>query len=107
MSQIITFKRGSTFEAELELVTEDCLPVDIRAEHMSAQINDKDGNLIAELTITETATPGTYILSTLEETDEWPLETIYTDVRAVLDGKIRYSNTLAIKVIKQETRPTV
>lgn len=104
MSQIITFKRGSTFEAELELVTEDCTPVDIRAEFMTAQINDGDDNLISELTIVETIVPGTYLLSTTDDTSDWPLETIYIDIRAILDDKIRYSNTLAIKVTKQVTR---
>lgn len=104
-------KRGETFKVDIPLVNDanEPLDLDLVANHVSATIRQQNGVILATGTVTKTTTTGTYKVSYVGSTKDWPLEIVRTDIRAVIDGKIRKSKpTTAVKIIHDETpEPTV
>jgi hypothetical protein len=101
--QNLEFKRGATFEFEIALTDEDDVPVILDVANMRAELRD-GSTLLSVLDIADTATPGTYLLSTDDDTSEWDYGVVMTDIRATIDGKIRYSDTVAFTIVPQITR---
>jgi len=101
------FKRGGTFEIEVELYDKFDNPLVIRVEDMQAQLKRFNDAILAQLTIAETIEPGVYALSTDANTSDWALEQVYTDIYCTIEGKKRPSDTLYITIVKQVTRPPV
>ena len=104
-----TMKRGETFAVDIALKNKEggAVTLDLTASPsvVSAEIRRKNGALLATATVSETATIGTYRVSYDGSTANWPLEVIYTDIRAVIDGKIVKSKpSTGVNVIRDETR---
>lgn len=100
------FKRGSTLFFELSLVDDAGDPVVIDVADMRAEVRD-GSELLCVLTIAITAVPGTYLLSTDEDTSDWDYGVVMTDIRAEVGGNIVYSDTVAFSVVAQVTRVEV
>ena len=103
--QQIEIKQGSTFILTFTLSDADGNPLapptgDLRMELRKAS----DSSSVAVLDITETATASTYEASYSGSTEAWPLGVLFADIRAAIDGDIRYSNTLAVSVVKSYTQ---
>lgn len=99
-------KRGETFEVDIPLVNDADQPVDLDlvTNQVSAVIRQPNGVILATATVTKTDTLGTYKVAYSGSTKNWPLEVVRTDIRAVIDGKIRKSKpTTAVKIILDET----
>lgn len=100
------FKRGSTLIFELSLVDDAGDPVVIDVADMRAEVRD-GSELLSVLTIATTAVPGTYLLSTDDDTSDWDYGVVMTDIRAEIGGNIVYSDTVAFSVVAQVTRAEV
>ena len=103
--QQIEIKQGSTFILTFTLSAADGEPLappagDLRIELRTAA----DSSPVAVLDITETATASTYEASYSGSTEAWPIGVLFSDIRATIDGDIRYSNTLAVSVVKSYTQ---
>ncbi len=99
-----TVKQGDTFAFYLDL-NDDETPVTGAVAKLKSQVRSKaNGNLIAELTITEeVSTPGRYLFA-FADTQSWPIGIQEVDVQYE-DGDITSSSeTLDIKVVKDVTR---
>lgn len=99
----LEFKRGASFELELALTDDAGDPVIIDVADMRAELR-YGSTLVSVLDIATTLTPGTYLLSTDDDTSDWSYGLHSTDIRATIDGKIRYSDTVSIAVVEQITR---
>ena len=102
----VYFKRGARFEIEVELIDTAGSALVVDPLDMSVQIRDSQDNLIADLDIEDVvpAEDGVYIISTDDDTSDWPLEQLKTDIKMELNGYDYYSETITIQIIKQETR---
>lgn len=100
------FKRGSTFQCEVNLTDDEANPVILDIADMRAEIRD-GSTLVAELDIALTATPGTYLLTATEDTSDWTLGLKMMDIRVTSGTDIRYSETVAFTMIQQVTREKV
>lgn len=104
-----TMKRGETFAVDIALKDKAgaAVTLDLSASPavVSAEIRRKNGALLATGTVTATSTVGTYQVSYSGSTAAWPLEAIYTDIRAVISGKVVKSKpSTGVNVIRDETR---
>jgi hypothetical protein len=108
MKRVITIKLGSSFSLPIIVLASDDSDVDnLLIENISSQIRtDNDDfaeDLVVELSPT---TEGTVIVSS-PDTSEWPLENLYLDVRYVINDVIKFTDTIVIKVVKQQTIPLI
>lgn len=104
-----TMKRGETFAVDIALTNKDGSPATLDLSTspatVSAEIRRKNGALLATGTVSATTTVGTYRVSYSGSTAGWPLEAIYTDIRAVIDGNVVKSKpSTGVNVIRDETR---
>lgn len=105
MKRYMTFKRGSTFEYNQLILAADDDEIDnLLLENISSQIRTDNDDVIVDLLVTETSVLGTYKLSYVD-TSDWPLENLYFDVRYILNDKICFTDTIMIKMVKQQTVP--
>jgi len=102
-----TLKRGETYSVDIALANSSGEPVvlDLDVDEVSAQIRREDGTFLANATVADTVTAGTYIVSFAGSTQNWPLETVYTDIRAVVGSKVVKSKpSIGVTIIRDETR---
>ena len=99
-----TVKQGDTFAFYLDL-NDDETPVTGAAAKLKSQVRAKsNGNLIAELTITEeVSTPGRYLFKSTD-TQTWPIGIQEVDIQYEDGDIVTSSETLDIKVVKDVTR---
>lgn len=104
MKRIITIKRGSSFSLPVLIMGEDDNRIDkLNISNMSSQIRSDNDDFIEDLLITQDALlSGTFIVSK-DDTAAWPLENLYLDIRYTIDNVIYFTETIVIKVIKQQT----
>lgn len=108
MKRIITIKRGSTFSLPVLIMEEDDDRIDdLDILNMLSQIRSDNDDFVEDLTITaDSLLEGTFIVSK-DDTSDWPLENLYLDIRYTIDDVIYFTETIVIKVVKQQTIPTV
>ena len=98
----VNHKRGDTFSFSAAFAV-DGVPVEGLANKLKCQVRTRKDVLISEMTITESATPGTYIF-TVADTADWPIGELYYDIQMTDDaGIITSSETVTINVIKDVT----
>lgn len=99
------YRRGSAFALDVVLTNDAGAAITTDAADLAAQIYDKpDGTMLVELTVANTATVGTYLLSAdldAEDVDEWP-STVFTNIFNTATGID--STTIAIKITGQLSR---
>ena len=96
-------KKGDTF-AFTAAFEENSEPVTGIAAKLKAQVRDPYDKLITEIAIAETETLGTYLFTTEDTTEDWPVGQIYCDIQ-LTDGEIvTSSETFSINLVKDVTR---
>lgn len=105
---MISIKRGDTFAFMANITNEEGNPLIKDAVNLKSQIRDKHDNLISELTITATETPGQYLFVS-PSTEDWPAfawgeNMLQMDIEINVEGQIASSDTIDIEVIKDVTR---
>lgn len=98
----VNHKRGDTFSFSAVFAV-DGVAVTGLANKLKCQVRTRKDVLVAEMTITESATPGTYIFI-VADTADWPLGELYYDIQMTDDaGIITSSETVAVLVEKDVT----
>ncbi len=106
MQTLTTIKPGETFAIPAQIETDDGTPITGAADKFKCQIRTSLDKLIAEVQITETDVPGQYIFK-VENTENWPVGTLLTDILYNDGEKIQISETLKIIVVKEVTKKDV
>lgn len=104
-AEIVEIKRGAAFEFEVELSTGQDEPIVLALENSTAQVKRLNDELKTEMTIESGDDPGVYVLASNEDTSGWELEIMAVDIRTVINGKVTYSDTGYISLVKQITTP--
>jgi hypothetical protein len=104
---MIEIKRGDTFAFYANITDELGDPLVTDVANIASQIRDTLYNLVAELTVATTETPGRYLF-TAPSTDAWPAEsrgwaTLYMDIQLNVGGQVSSSDTIEIRVMKDVT----
>lgn len=106
---MLTIKRGDTFAFYITLTDEAKEPLNVSSDDFRSQVRDVEDNLVAELKVEDTKIEGRYKLYA-EETSSWAVTTkdpnsvLLMDIELTIDGFIRSSDTIRIRVIKDVTR---
>jgi len=104
---MISIKRGDTFAFYANIKDESGQTLVTDIANIKSEIRDTSYQLITELTITTTETPGRYLF-TAPNTDDWPTNTwgkneLLMDIQLSIEGQINSSDTVKIAVIKDVT----
>lgn len=104
---MLEIKRGDTFAFYANMTDETGGPLVIDLLNIKSQIRDKAYQLIADLTVATTETPGRYLF-TAPSTDNWPTETwgkttLLMDIQITTGGSVISSDTIEITVLKDVT----
>ena len=96
-------KQGEAFQGYLDYAT-DGVPDTFSASELSAQVRDRAGRLLEDLTIADGAVDGRYTFVTATSTDDWPLGEVFMDVRRTSGSVVMFTQTVVIPVSKAITR---
>jgi len=100
-------KRGETFSVNILLKNAfgEPLDLDVASNSLTAEIRKESGDTLVTATVTKTAELGVYKVSYSGSTSSWPLEIVYTDIRAVIGGDVVKSKpTVGVSIVRDETR---
>ena len=107
--QIICFKRGNTFEAQVAYTDENGVPVNLDTEGITvtSQVRTEAGTLVADLVVTPSdqgVSPGEYTLYKADtDTAAWPLEQLRWDIKYSAAGVVISTETIRINVQEEAT----
>ncbi|WP_427112450.1 hypothetical protein [Megasphaera sueciensis] len=102
---MITIKQGDTFGYPFSMADSAGNPITGIAGKLKSQIRDSFDNIISETTITETSTPGLYLLLAVNSSAGWPLSGCFTDIRYTdSQGMSDSIVTIGIRIIKEVSR---
>lgn len=105
MAEVITHKRGATFEAGC--LHEDGGPVDLTSVTITSQVRTAGGRFVGDLAVTkgnQGTAPGTFtVRAEAAATALWPLATLIWDIRYQTAGGVAYTETAEILVVRQAT----
>jgi thymidine phosphorylase len=93
------FKKGSTFQFKINLTNTGGDPLEV--DEVKSQVRTAGGKLVEELKVVDNG-GGEYVFQS-DGTDNYPVATLKTDIKATKDGVIRYSDTLDIVVKRSYT----
>ena len=96
------FRRGDDFSVAVALVDDAGAALVLDVADLSAQLYRPDKTMLAELTITADATPGSYILACADDTAAWPLELLTCNIYDDSDGTS--SDKFTILITEQISR---
>ena len=104
---MISVKRGDTFAFLAEIKDESGQPLITDVANLRSQIRDTSYQLVCELTVEATETPGTYLFKA-PSTEDWPTNvwgknTLLMDIELNVEGQVNSSETVKIEVIKDVT----
>ena len=105
--ETIYYKRGNTLSYTITVVDENDDPLDTPVANIRSEIRTENGALVDSLTIADTTTVGTYLLTAKKSGNDYPLGNLYTDIQFTIDGVISSSDTFMIEVQKDITQPVV
>lgn len=106
MSDLL-MKPGDSFVFSGQAREDDKItPKPLTGMTLKAQVRDKRGNLVADLTyaVIDEA-QGLYTLAADGGTDNWPEGVLRCDLREVVGGFVRYTETITIAVEDRVTLP--
>ena len=95
--------RGDTFIISIELENAQEEPLTLAPENIKSQIRTSNGVLIADLVISQTDTPGQYILQH-NETQNWPTADVFMDIQINEGGTISSSPVYVFRITRDVTR---
>ena len=104
---MLEIKRGDTFSFYANISDEAGDPLVTDAANITSQIRDTMYQLVANLTVAATATPGKYLF-TAATTADWPSEVwgavkLLMDIQMDIAGTTVSSDTVEIFVVKDVT----
>jgi len=104
-SEFVVIKQGDTFGYPFSMADSAGNPITGIAGKLKSQIRDSLDNIISETTITETSTPGLYLLLAVKNSSEWPLSGCFTDIRYTDSQGLSDSiNTIGIRIAREVSR---
>jgi len=104
-SEFVVIKQGDTFGYPFSMADSAGNPITGIAGKLKSQIRDVRDNIISETTITETSTPGTYLLTAVENSAQWPIAGCVTDIRYTdSQGMSDSIKTIGIRLAKEVSR---
>ena len=103
MQVLKTIKPGETFAMYITIEKEDGTPITDMADRLKMQVRTSIDELISDVSISETQTPGQYLLE-VNDTKKWPEGVLYTDILIRNEGRVKISETLKIIVTKEVTK---
>lgn len=100
----VKIKRGDTADFSATLTDSLGAAITGKATNLKCQFRDVDGNLVKELTVSESDTPGTYIFRA-GDTSGYPAgEQLYCDIQYTdADGIVSSTDTFSITVREDVT----
>ena len=105
MKSLEPMKRGDTFAFQMTLQNTDLSPITGASAKLKSQVRDDNETLWADLVVSETSTPGTYLfVADAEITKNWPLVTMYTDIEYTDNEITTSSETLSVVICKDVTK---
>ena len=101
-------KRGDTFGFNIKLSSDDGAPLELQLGDIRRQLRTMSDALIVELAVAHMGIDGGYYLSA-PSTEDWPITesgspALIMDIEFTIDGRIRSSETMKIRVRKDVTR---
>ena len=101
----LPFKRGDTFELDVEVTDVNGDPQPLTDWEIASQVRDKDGVLVADLVVVE-VTPLTGIYKLVKsDTTDWPVELLSCDIQYTTDaGQIVSTETFEIQCLVDITQ---
>lgn len=96
MKNLPSVKRGDTFEYTATWEG-------AQLSELKSQVRTASGELKSDVLIEETGEPNTFRFS-VEDTSEWPIGTLYTDIQRIAGGRIQSSETMLIPVERDVTQ---
>lgn len=103
MQTLKTIKPGDTFAFYANIEDDAGTPLAGLADTMKCQIRNSIDELIADVGITETQIPGQYLFE-VQDTTLWPVGVLYTDIRFANGDRVKLTETLKIKIVKEVTK---
>lgn len=97
------FKRGDTFALYVDMSDVDGQPLVYDISKIKSQVRTRNNQLITELAVSTTETPGTYLIQAAS-TDDWAIGDLYMDIEINDDGIVTSTETIAIPVVRDVTR---
>ncbi len=112
MQTIGTWKRGDTLAFFISLTDAGGSALTLSADRLKSQIRTPDGDVLADLAITQATdpetsavVPGRYLLKAAGSTQAWPTGTAHCDVEITAeDGTITSTPTFAVNIAPDVTR---
>lgn len=102
MTKTTNHRRGDAFARKVFIEDAQKNPLQLDAVNLHAQLYTMSGEMVAELDIANDSAPGYYIVSTAEDTSEWPLEVLKTNIFDFSDKS--NSDIFFVKVTEQLSR---
>ena len=99
----IRIKRGATLALQLTFQADDGTPLDLTAVTLSAQVRTPAGDLVTGLPIVRTDVAGVATV-TVNDTSQWPVGMLRSDLKALIAGAAVFSDTFAIHVSQAVTQ---
>ena len=95
-------KRGDSFLAQIMLVDDSGVPIDLSTVTLTTQVRQSTDDLVATLALTPAAATG---VATIRVTDTslWPAGLLRADIKVSIGGLIVHSDTIGIRVNRQVT----
>ncbi len=103
MQILKTIKPGETFAMYISIENDDGMPMTGMADRIKMQIRNSLDELISDVNISETETPGQYLFE-VDDTSKWPIRELYTDIRIRKEERTQITETLKIRVVKEVTK---
>lgn len=106
---MLSMKRGDSFAFYINVADEGNNPLDLDSTDIRSQIRNGLEELVEELSVEKTDEVGKYKLFAAS-TEEWPVSdnnlenNLFMDIEMTVEGHIRSSETVRIKVEKDVTR---
>lgn len=100
---MISFKRGSTFMAEITLNPVEGGIQSLLNTDIKSQIRRQNGDIIADVNVIVAADYKSFNCE-VTETDEWPIGILEWDIKFEQVGIEFFSETLELQVIRSVTR---
>ena len=102
MSEIY-LKRGDTYDPEWIFKNDDGTLMDISGFVISSVIRDSKRRIVATMDCSNVDIANSKVIPAPFDTSTWPIGLLKTDIKIMVNGKVRHSSTQVIKLSEEET----
>lgn len=100
----ITFKRGTSFGANVSYTPSEGQPADLSGFAISSEVRTPAGSLVATLAVTMAPDAMGFHVAAPEGTATWPLGKLAWDLRFERDGAVAFSETVGLELTREVTQ---